>query len=473
MADDSAPWEPPQHGTEVEHLLGALDRQRATFRWKADGRGRSGLTTTLGTSTTTLGGLLMHLALVEDVYSARRLSGAPLGEPWDSMPDEPDLEWSAAAEAEPAELYALYDGAVARARERYAAALEAGGLDQLLDLGPGRGTVSLRRLLFDLLEEYARHTGHADLLTEAVDGRVGEDPPTGWVPVGAVDDGEGHEPAVPRFEQRRMRGATFRDVDLAGARFADVDLADARIRGANLSGLVVTGSDLTNVRIDAGDFEGVVVNGVDVVPLVDAELDRLDPDRPLVRPTDADGFRRAWDLLEQRWAETVAHARTLPPERLHVSVDGEWSFVETLRHLVFASECWVARGIHREPAPWHPLALPWDEAPDDWGFPRDREARPTLDEALAVRAEAQAMVRAVIADLTDDRLDVEPDPVDAPGWPQGRHSVRQCLSVVLNEEYAHRRVAERDLAMLESRSPGPARLGDSVPPTSTLSAPGL
>jgi hypothetical protein len=451
---DSAPWEPPLNGTEVEHLLGALDRQRATFRWKADGRGRSGLTTTVGASTMTLGGLLKHLALVEDVQSTTKLSGAPLGEPWTSLPGsgEPDLEWTTAADDEPAFLYSLYDGAVARARERYAAALADGGLDQQVHLGSDRGFVtSLRRLLFDLLEEYGRHTGHADLLSEAVDGRVGEDPPTGWVPVGAIDDGEGHEPAVPRFERRRMRGATFHAVDLTGARFTDVDLGRVRIRGANLSGLVATGVDLVDVRIDAGDLEGVVVNGVDVVPLVEAELDRRDPDRPLVRPTDADGFRRAWDLLEQRWSETVAHARTLPPEQLHASVDGEWSFIETLRHLPFATQCWVARGIHGAAAPWHPLALPWDEAPDDWGFPRDREARPTLDEALALRADAQAMVREVLEHLTDARLDDEPDPVDAPGWPRGRHSVRECLGVVLNEEYAHRLFAERDLAVLESR----------------------
>lgn len=451
---DSPPWEPPLNGTEVEHLLGALDRQRATFRWKTDGRGRAGLTATAGASTMTLGGLLKHLALVEDVQSTLKLSGEPLGEPWASMAgmDGSDLEWTTAADDEPAFLYSLYDGAVERARQRYAAALADGGLVQRVHLGSDHGFVtSLRRLLFDLLEEYGRHTGHADLLSEAVDGRVGEDPPPAWVPVGAVDDGEGQEPAVPRFERRRMRGATFQGVDLGGARFSDVDLDGARIRGANLSGLVATGVDLIDVRIDAGDFEGVTVNGVDIVPLVDAELDRREPERPLMRPTDADGFRRAWGLLEQRWSETVAQARTLPSEQLHASVDGEWSFVETLRHLVFATQCWVARGIHGEPAPWHPLALPWDEAPDDWGFPRDREARPTLDEALALRADAQALVREVLEHLTDAQLDVEPDPVDAPGWPQGWHSVRECLSVVLNEEYAHRLFAERDLAVLRSR----------------------
>lgn len=455
---DSVPWEPPLNGTEVEHLLGALDRQRATFRWKVDGHARAGLTATVGASTMTLGGLLKHLALVEDVYSARRLLGEPLGAVWDEVPDDPDAEWSTAADDDPDLLYMLYDDAVARARERYAVALARGGLDQRVHLGSDQGiTTSLRRLLFDLLEEYARHTGHADLLAEAVDGRVGEDPPPGWVPVGAVDDGEGHEAAVPRFEHQRMRGATFHQVDLTGARFTDVDLADVQIRGANLSGLVASGVDLTHVRITAGDLEDVMINDVDVVPLVDAELDRRDPDRPLTRPTDADGFRRAWDLLERRWSETVARARALPPEQLHESVDGEWSFIETLRHLPFATQCWVGRAIHGEPAPWHPLALPWDEAPDDCGFPRDRAARPSLDEALALRAEAQATVRTFVDGLSDDQLDVEPEPVDAPGWPRGRHSVRECLGVVLNEEYAHRLFAERDLAVLASRGPSAAR----------------
>ena len=454
MAETDAPppWEPPLNGTEVEHLLGALDRQRATFRWKAGGRGRAGLTATVGASTMTLGGLLKHLALVEEVYASTKLSGKPLGEPWTSMPgwDRPDLEWTTARDDDPAFLYALYDGAVERARARYAAALADGGLDQRVHVGSDRGVVaSLRRLLFDLLEEYGRHTGHADLLSEAVDGRVGEDPPEDWTPVGAVEDGAGHEAAVPTFRERRMLGARFETVDLTGATFTHVDLDGVTFRGANLRRVSITKSDLVDVSIIAGDLEDVVINGVDVGPLVEAELDRRDPDRALMRPTDADGFRRAWDLLEERWSETVARARTLPPEQLHASVDGEWSFVETLRHLVFADQTWVARGIHGEAAPWHPLALPWDEAPDDWGFPRDRAARPTLDEALAVREEVRATVSAVVADLTDAQLDVVPDAVEAPGWPQGAHSVRQCLSVVLREEYAHRRYAERDLAVLE------------------------
>ena len=453
MAD--APWEPPLAGSEVDHLLGALERQRATFRWKADGRDRAGLSTRVGASALTLGGLLKHLALVEDSYASIKLHGVELDEPWTSMPgsQEYGFEWGTAADDDPADLYALYDAAVDRARTAYAAVLVGGGLDQPVHEGRDRGlVVSLRRLLFDLLEEYARHTGHADLLSEAVDGRTGEDPPDGWVPVGALEDGEGAGPVLPHFEERRMVGAVFHDVDLTRADFRHVDLAEARFRGVNLWRTTLHGADLVDVTITAGDLENVVINDVDVAPLIDAELDRRDPDRPLTRPDDAEGFRRGWALLERRWAETVERARALPPERLHTSVAGEWSFVETLRHLVFATECWVGRGIHGEAHPWGPLSLPWDEAPDAMGFPRDRDARPSLDEVLALRAQAQASVRAVVDTLTDTELDRVPegpaDP-DVPGWPPPGHTVRQCLSTVLNEEYAHRRYAERDLAVLE------------------------
>ena len=183
------PWEPPLAGTEVEHLIGALERQRATFRWKTDGLDAAGLNATIGASALTLGGLLKHLAVVEDEKFTVWLSGAPLGEPWASLGgppagDDAD-EWvfGSAAGDSPHELYALYDGAVRRSRQRLAEALPHGGLDQLVHISWGElGHLSLRRILFDLLEEYGRHTGHADLLREAVDGRVGEDPPADWRP---------------------------------------------------------------------------------------------------------------------------------------------------------------------------------------------------------------------------------------------------------------------------------------------------
>lgn len=170
-------------GTETEQLVGALDRQRATFRWKSDGLDAAGLRVRLEPSAMTLGGLLKHLALVEDYYFGTKLVGEPLGPPWDraAMEADPDWEWHSAASDSPEDLYALYDGAVDRSRGRLAAALAAGGLEQPLETGwPDGRRPSLRRMLCDLVEEYARHTGHADLIRESVDGLVGEDPPSHW-----------------------------------------------------------------------------------------------------------------------------------------------------------------------------------------------------------------------------------------------------------------------------------------------------
>lgn len=186
MTESDTPWEPPINGSEADHVIGALERLRATFRWKADGLDAAGLGTTVGASALTLGGLLKHLAVCEDNMFACRLSGDPIGEPWASMGWAQDDDWDFTFRTDglsPSELYGLWDGAVERSRQRLAAALEKGGLEQDVWLDwPGRGHLNLRRLLCDLIEEYGRHTGHADLIREAVDGRVGEDPPAGWRP---------------------------------------------------------------------------------------------------------------------------------------------------------------------------------------------------------------------------------------------------------------------------------------------------
>ena len=113
----------------------------------------------------------------------------------------------------------------------------------------------------------------------------------------------------------------------------------------------------------------MTVNGVDIGPLIDAELNRRYPDRAKMRPADPAGFREAWDTLERLWGQTVARARRLPPESLHESVDGEWSFTETLRHLAFATDAWIRRAVLGDPAPWDPLDLPWDEMRDTPGCP--------------------------------------------------------------------------------------------------------
>jgi len=187
MTDSDTPWEPPLAGTEAEHLAGSLDRLRATFRWKADELDAAGLRARVGASTLTLGGLLKHLALMEDYHFTVKLRGGSVGAPWDDHDGSADWEFRTAADDSPAQLYALWDGAVGRSRERLAAALADGGLDQLVDAAADDGErASLRRLVCDLIEEYGRHTGHADLLREAVDGRVGEDPPPGWRPVGTA-----------------------------------------------------------------------------------------------------------------------------------------------------------------------------------------------------------------------------------------------------------------------------------------------
>jgi uncharacterized damage-inducible protein DinB len=253
------------------------------------------------------------------------------------------------------------------------------------------------------------------------------------------------------FIRADLRGSRFERVDLSGAQLRAVDLSGARFRGVDLSGVVMRGVELVGVDIH-GEIESVTINGVDIVPLVNAELDARYPGRAKMRPADPAGFREAWDILERLWGETVERARRLPPELLHESVDGEWSFIETLRHLVFATDAWIRRAILGDPSPWDSLDLPWDEMPDTPGVPRDRDARPSLDAALELRRDRMSIVREVIDGLTDASLDGHTEPVEGPGWPRPRsYPVRECLLVILNEEWEHRLYAERDLYVLEAR----------------------
>ncbi len=187
---------------------------------------------------------------------------------------------------------------------------------------------------------------------------------------------------MANFMGEDMSGARFERVDLPRADFRAVRLSQAQFRGVDFSGVVMRGVEFVDARID-GEIESLVINGVDVAPLVSAELDRRDPDRVKMRPTDPAGFREAWELVERLWSGTVEVARRLDPDVLHESVDREWSFIETLRHLVFATDAWVRRVIVGESARWDPLCLPWDEMPDTPGVPRDRDVRPELDEVLA------------------------------------------------------------------------------------------
>lgn len=261
------------------------------------------------------------------------------------------------------------------------------------------------------------------------------------------------------FIQQHLDGSTLREVDLSRASldevrlnhstWRNVDLSDSDIRATGLYRVRMRGVELCDVDI-TGELIRVTVNGVDIGPLVEAELNRRDPDRALIRATDVEGLRAAWTMLTARWAQTVERARALPPEALHEQVGGEWSFIETLRHLAFATESWVGRTLLGDPSPWHALSLPWDEMAETPGVPRDRAARPSLEEALALRTDRQAMVQRYLDALTDEGLAAEVVVPEGPGWPPAgeRIPVQECLSVVLNEEWEHRLYAERDLAVL-------------------------
>ena len=179
MSDSSPGYpEPPAVGDEVATLLGSRERQRATFAWKSADLDAAGLLERVGVSAVTLGGLLKHLAFMEDINFTRDLAAQPLPPPWDTVDRraEPGWEWRSAAEDSPEQLYALWQAAVDRSRAAVRAALAQGGPDHLFRT-PGGSESTLRRLLVDMIEEYARHTGQADLIREAVDGRTGEDPP--------------------------------------------------------------------------------------------------------------------------------------------------------------------------------------------------------------------------------------------------------------------------------------------------------
>ena len=180
IAMDTTIHEPSMTAGEADVLLFALARSRAQFAWKCGGLDAAGLAKPYPPSTMTLGGLIKHLALVEDRYVGEFLTRELVPRPWYAaeIAADPEWEWHSAADDSPEELYALWQGAVARSRAAVARLLADGGPDQPSAFVTESGeSPNLRRVLVDLHDEYARHVGHADLLREAVDGLVGEDPP--------------------------------------------------------------------------------------------------------------------------------------------------------------------------------------------------------------------------------------------------------------------------------------------------------
>lgn len=230
--------------------------------------------------------------------------------------------------------------------------------------------------------------------------------------------------------------------DLAETVVWGADMSRSRFRDVNLTGAAMRNVWLVDVEID-GLVDRLVINGVDVTDYVN-ERDPWQPLRGMLRPTDVAGARATWAELDRVWAETIERARALTAAQQRQQVNGEWSFVQTVRHLVFAMDKWFTVPVAG--AGFHAIGLP-NTGSMDVGFPGvDLSSDPTFDEALAVRAERSARFAAFLATLTDDQLSREVDVME-----NGTVPLIECLYTVFEEEFEHRRYVLRDLAILERR----------------------
>jgi len=239
-----------------------------------------------------------------------------------------------------------------------------------------------------------------------------------------------------------FRGARLEAADLRGARFTDCDL----------TGVTIRDGWLVDVSI-SGYLSNVTVNGVDVTDYVSAELDRRHPERVQFREgRTADDFRDMWDTIERLWAQATERAGRLPAAALTQKVNEEWSFAQTLRHLIFVTDAWASRTVLDEERPYHPIGLPqtWYPVADAAKLGIDLAAEPGYPDILAARADRMAVIRRIVAGLTDDDLGRPCPRSPAPGYPEEENSVAGCLAVVMDEEIEHYRFAVRDLAVLES-----------------------
>jgi hypothetical protein len=238
--------------------------------------------------------------------------------------------------------------------------------------------------------------------------------------------------------------------DFRGVRFVNHDMSGAEFRDVLMIGVRMRGVWLRDVDID-GAVDGLVVNGVEVGPLIEAELDRRHPERVLLRSTTVEGVREAWASVESMWAATVRRAAALPDADRHRSVDDEWSFVQTLRHLVFVTDAWFSHAVLGEPRPYHPAGLVagFMEGVEAYGI--DPSAAPSFDEVVALRADRMRRVREFLAGADQGDLDRVREPNPVPGYPPpGARTALRCLHSVFTEEWEHHRFAVRDLDALSA-----------------------
>ncbi len=242
--------------------------------------------------------------------------------------------------------------------------------------------------------------------------------------------------------------------DLQGAEFVEANLRGARFVRSDLSGVVMRGVDVQGADIDAPWlFDGdsfLRVNGIDVVPFVRAELNRRFPGRADQRAADPEALRAAWAKLEVAWAGTLERVAAMPTGTVDVSVDGEWSFAQTLRHLIMATDTWLGRAILEMDQPFHPIGQPHVEYKSDGNdMAVFNTATPSYAEVLEVRAAHVAMVRDFLARVTADELAVTRKNPWAPQYPE---TTLSCLHTILEEEWEHHRYAVRDLDAIEAKS---------------------
>jgi hypothetical protein len=229
--------------------------------------------------------------------------------------------------------------------------------------------------------------------------------------------------------------------DLAGAVFWGADLSGAEFRDVNLTGAKISHAWLVDVDIDAL-VETLVINGVDVTAYVN-ERDPWYPLRGMLRPSTPEAMCATWAALEDAWAKTIDRALALPEAALDVSVDDEWSFVQTLRHLVFAMDKWFTEPVLGES--FDPIGMP-NSGSVDFGWPGlDYGLQPSISEALAVRADRATRLRDYLASVSEADF---ARPVDV--LENGTNPLQECLFTVFEEEFWHNRYASRDLAQLEA-----------------------